>query len=430
MAATRSSRLEVTDRDALLNFFFSILLVPVIYLMIAWYIASLKRDPARTSEYLYLNSLPLSNSHCRSLFLLSVLYRFAWVPIGLLILMLAIGAIAPVFYLVRLNIFMIILYPFLQIVGTTLHLASSLKTGRLHIRDFPAKNSPLIQSWIVIAFGAVPVVCVLLPTVVSGGVFWAVLGGSTLVGTGVVYAYIVVFDRWRAENTVFRRGEIIGNRMGLTYQTCERILSVPFGSRRPNPLLVNKLVRSSRDQSFVSRFLASLLFIVTAFLLAMNNESIHEAVTVLSWIFSIYAFLVVLRIITRCGADEEIPEMIYELPVTRTQFYISLLLPPLAWLTTVALSLAIMVACAGGWFFVAAGLFLRSLLLSLILCLIGVSFAISRYPDWRSALKRFLGWMLIFALCAGMFYEFRIVVAITAAVLSLLPLMGKRLYRV
>ena len=427
--ATGSRLHELPDQEALIDGFFRTVFVPVIVLVIAWYVASLKLNPDRVSEYVFLNSLPLSSSGMHWLFLVSGVSRFPWVPIGMLVLLSALAVVTPAAFLIRLNVLALATYTLSQTAGVTLHLAVSLKRPGGKSASFPAKNSPLIQLGVAMAYAAMPVICILYPGQISGGSFWIVFGVWAFITITLFFISKCVFERWRGTNVILRSINTRDSSPRMSYRAWARVLNTALVPLKSNPLLIRNLVRSSREASVGSRFILALFFVAITFLIAMNNESIQDAVTILSGMFYVYAFFVVMRAMDRLGTDEEPPALIYSMPVTKAQLYLSVFVPLIGWLASIALALAILVILAGGGVALAARFVLMSLLISLAFCAIGVSFAVSGYPRPRDALKRFLGGMLALAVLIVILYEYRAVVMIVAMFLSLLLLLRKRLYR-
>ena len=85
--ATGSRLHRLPDREEIIDVFFRTVFVPIIVLLIAWYIATLKLVRARAREYVFLNSLPLSSSDIHRLFLVSGVCRFPWVPFCMVVLL-------------------------------------------------------------------------------------------------------------------------------------------------------------------------------------------------------------------------------------------------------------------------------------------------------------------------------------------------------
>jgi hypothetical protein len=430
VSGTTGPRLhELPDQEALIDRFFRTIFVPVIVLVVAWYVASLKLDSSRAREYVFLNSLPLSSSGMHWLFIVSDLSRFLWAPVAMLGLLSALALVAPAPFLIRLNVLVFAVYALLQTAGITLHLAVSLKRAGGESASFPAKNSPLIQLGVVMAYAAMPVIWILYPGQISGGSFWMVFGVCAFITATLFFISRSVFERWRGTNVILRSTNSPDGSRRMSYRAWARILNTAFVPLKSNPLLIRNLVRSSREASAGSRFILALFFVAIAFLIAMNNESIQDAVTILSGLFYVYAFFVVMRAMNRLGADDEPPALIYSLPVTRAQLYLSVFVPLIGWLASIALALAILVILAGGGVALAARFVVMSLLMSLVFCAIGVSCAVIGYPRQKDALKCFLGGMLALAVLVVILHKYRAVVMVVAVFLSLLLLLRKRLYR-
>ncbi|MDH3217151.1 MAG: hypothetical protein OEN01_12835 [Candidatus Krumholzibacteria bacterium] len=429
LGATGSRLHKLPDQEAIIDLFLRTVFVPIIVLLIAWYIASLKLAPARASEYVFLNSLPLSSSGMHRLFLVSGVCRFPWVPFGMSVLLSALAMVAPAPFLIRLNIIALAVYTLLQTAGITLHLAVSLKRAAGKSASFPAKNSPLIQLGVVMTYAAMLPIWILYPGQISGGSFWIVLGACALITITLFAVSKRVFERWRGTNVILRSMDARHTSPRMSYGAWARILSTPLVPLRSNALLIRNLVRSSREASVGSRFIPALFFVAISFLIAMNNESIQDAVTILSGMFCLYAFFVVVRGMDWLGADEEPPALIYSMPVTKAQLYLAVFVPVISWLALIALVQAILVILAGGGVVLAARFVLMSLLISVVFCAIGVSSAVSGYPNRKDALKLFLSGMLALAALIVILYKYRLAVMVAVVFLSLLLLLRKRLYR-
>jgi hypothetical protein len=347
----------------------------------------------------------------------------------MLLLLSALAVVAPAPFLIRLNILALAAYTLSQIAGITVHLAVSLKRPGGKSASFPAKYSPAIQLGVVVACVAMPVVWILHPGHISGGSFWIVFGMSALITIALFFISKRAFERWRGTNVILRSINAHDRSPRMGYRAWARILSTALVPFKSNPLLTKNLVRSSRETSAGSRFTLSLFFVAITFLIAMNNDSIQDAVTVLSGIFYVYAFFAVIGTMGRLGADEEPPALIYSMPITKAQLYLSVLVPLVGWLASIALALAILVILAGGGAALAARFVLMSLSISLVYCAIGVSFAVSSYPRPNDALKRFLAGVFTLAVVIVILYKYRAVVMVVAVLCSLLLLLRKRLYR-
>jgi hypothetical protein len=338
------------------------------------------------------------------------------------------AATTPVPFVIRLNVLVLITYPVLQIAAGALQLSLSMRRAGARARGFPARKDPLVQLALVVAYAAMPVVWVINPAQISGRSFWAVAGIVMWAGVAVFFASSFVFAKWRDANVILQSGNKRDKRTRITYRACARIVGV-FQRATPNPLLIKNLVRSGRDEAVVSRSIITFVFVVVAYGIAMNNASMQDAVTVLFWIFSVYAFFVVLTAMNRLGAEDESPTLIHSLPITQAQFYLSMFLPVTGWLASIALVLAVMVVVAGGGMALAARFVMQALLASLILCSIGVSFAVGSYPSREQALTRFLGWMLGLAVLAVIFYKYRALTTVVAILGSLGLLVRTRFYK-
>lgn len=420
---------QLPNREVLIDVFFRTAFVPVIVLLIAWYIASLKHAPARAREYVFLNSLPLSSDDIHQLFLVSGLCGFLWVPFAMAVLLSALAVAAPVSFLIRLIGLMLGAYVLLQIAGITLQLVVSLWRANGKSVRFPDKNSPLIQLVVVMAYAVMPVIWTLYPRQITGESFWVVVVTCALAAIALVAVSRRIFARCHRTNVVLGAMATMGGRSRMGYRVWARVLGAASVSLKSNPLLVRNLVRSTRETAIVPRLVLASFFVALSFLMAMNNESVRDMVAVLSGAFYVYAFFVVVKAMDRVEEEEEPPALIYSLPVTTAQLYLSLFVPTMGWLAAIALVQAILVILAGGGVALAGRFLLKAVLVAAVLCGISASAAVSGYPGRRNVLKRFLACMLVLAVAVVIFYNVWLIAITAVSSLSLLLLLRKRLYR-
>lgn len=420
---------QLPNREVLIDVFFRTAFVPIIVLLIAWYIASLKLASARAREYVFLNSLPLSSDDIHRLFLVSGLCGFLWVPFSMAVLLSALAVAAPVSFLIRLIGLTLGAYVLLQIAAITLQLAVSLWRANGKSVRFPDKNSPLIQLVVVMAYAAMPAIWTLYPQQITGESFWAVMVTCALAAIALVAVSRRIFGRCHRTNVVLGAMTTRDGSSRMGYRVWARVLGTVSVSLKSNPLLVRNMVRSTRETAIVPRLVLASFFVALSFLIAMNNESIRDMVTVLSGAFYVYAFFVVVKAMDRVEEEEEPPALIYSLPVTTAQLYLSVFVPMMGWLVTIALVQAILVILAGGGVALAGRFLLRAVLVAAVLCGISASAAVSGYPGRRNVLKRFLACMLVLAVSVVLFYKVRLIAMAAVSSLSLLLLVRKRLYR-
>jgi len=427
--ATGSRLHRLPDREEIIDVFFRTVFVPIIVLLIAWYIATLKLVRARAREYVFLNSLPLSSSDIHRLFLVSGVCRFPWVPFCMVVLLSALAVVAPASFLIRLIVLALVVYVLLQTAGITLHLAVSLRRADRNTAKFPAVNSPLIQLVVVMAYAAMLVIWILYPGQITVGYFWIVVVACALITIALFAVSKRCFEKWHGTNVILRAMDTRDSNPRMGYKTWARVLNIALVPLKSNPLVIKNLVRYTREASLISRLILALCFIAMSFLVARNNESIQDVVTVLSGMFYLYVFFFVTKEMGRLDADEESPALIYSMPVTRAQLYLSVFAPTIGWLATIALAQSILVILAGGGVVLAARFLLMSLFVALVFCGIGVSAAVSGYPNRRDALKRFLISMLVLAVSVVVLYKFRLFAMVAVASTSLLLPSRKRLYK-
>lgn len=427
--ATGSRLHDLPDEETLIDGFFRIVFVPIVFLAVAWYVASLKLDTARRQEYVFLNSLPLSGRDMHRLFLLSGTSRLWWFPCGVLVLLSTLPRYSPVPFLIRLIIIILAAYLTLQIAGISFHLFISRTRAGQNFSAYPVRSHPLIQLGLTAGIIAVAVVCILHPVQISGRNFWFALGGVALVGTGFFFVSGKIFETWRRSNVILRSTALHAGTTGFGYQSMSRILGGRTIPGMSNPLLLKNVVRSSRQGAFVSRLVLAVLFITVVWLVAMNNDAIGDSVVIVKGMFSLYAFFFVLGMMNRLGSEEEPVALLYSLPVTRAELYLSALVPTIVWLMSILVPLTLLVVIAGGGFKLTVDFVWSSFAVCLLFSVIGVSLAVGHYPRRNEALKRFLGWLLVLAVLITVLYRFRVVVIVVATLLALLPLLRLRLYR-
>ena len=91
-----------------------------------------------------------------------------------------------------------------------------------------------------------------------------------------------------------------------------------------NPLLLKNIIQSGRSKSGVANILSSGIFIAIAYLMAMNNPNLEDAMAVLFVLTVIYILFYGYRLISRMGTDLESTKIIFTLPISTKQFYFSI----------------------------------------------------------------------------------------------------------
>lgn len=412
---------ELPQHDPFNDRFFRAVFPTIIILLIAWYVASVSPAPERRFEHLFLKSLPLTRAEQHRTFMLSEGMRFQWVPPVFILTLLPLLPVSPVAFVVRLGVVSLLAFAALQLLGTVLHLAVaySRKSG-----TFPTRLHPLLQMTSVAAFGVVPSACALFPERISSADYWIVCASLTGVIGLLLFSSRAAFAKWQDANVVLRFHSGSSARYAPNYRAASQRIRALIPFVKPNPLLNAHIALSSTMSTIASQLVRGLVFVAAAYLIAMNNEYLSDAVTILIYAVSIYAFVLV-----QGAKGDAPPEFLWALPIRSLHLYIAMLFPPLLRTLGVTSVLAILVKLAGASTKLAVSFALDAMAVSCVICSIGVGFSLRNYLSRRVGSLAFLVAVAVLALLIAVGYQYRALIAIAAIAITIAVTIRTPMYR-
>ncbi|MCG8607497.1 hypothetical protein MJD09_21255 [bacterium] len=412
------------EMEPFLSLFFREPFVLVVCVAIAWFFSFLKPTPARLEEYRLLISLPISGRTICARFLSQDWRKYAWVPAAGIVLYSGLTSVAPIPHLIRLGVLTVCCFGLFLVLNAVLHYRLAL-TKRGARNPYPKRGQPLIHALTVVTYVSCQLAFVIAPKLAAGHWFWIVFFGLLLATYASVSLVRGLFRKWQIENLAFvRPAQEAGSKK------FRLLITNPFLTFRPvNAWLVKNLVKAKREKNVASLVL-TLMFILSAYLVSMNNRNAHDVATVLLAIMGIYAFLVAFRATNQLAPDEESPDWTYSLPLRMAELYISIFVPMFGWLCLVATSFAVLLFLSEAGLPLAAWFWLKSVLVASAVLSVACAYSVKFYPDMKQSQKRFLYWLVIGIILTAAFYPYRIFVLSLMVFWPFLPFRRIPLYRV
>ena len=407
------------EYDVFLEAFFQEPFVLFVCLQIAWFAASFKTSPSRTREYTMLHSLPIPGESIYFRLLYQDFFRYWWVPAFGVVLHMSLFFVAPFPFLCRLSLLSLCCFAVAVTANTLLHLLPG--------NYYPEKNNPLIYALSITGYALLHLFFIVNAKVMSGYRFLLTVVLLIIFNYSLVIISRKIFSRWQSNNRAYSMRAVSPRADSSTVPLARTNLFLRFP--RTNPLLLKNMVKVAREKSSFSTLL-TLFFIATIYFISMNNELMNDSISVLFVLFCGYAFLFSFRGIDTFSREEEAPEIIHLLPVNKTGVFGAALLPSLVWLTAMSLLFGALVAFSGAEFAAAAQLIGKSLLAGISLLLVAFAFALSCYPDAKTAKKRYLYWALFTTVFSAIFYVYSYIILCCMILAPLFTLRRVHFYRV
>jgi hypothetical protein len=392
---------------------------------VVWFVAALKPNPEKIDELRFLSSLPVTSRQIFIKFITMELLEIVWVPVTLGISFLILLPLATLAFLTRPIILMTLSCLFCITLQTTLNLLVLPNSrARLH---YPVKKNILIQGMIILYFESSLIMHLLIPITWSAWIFWSVGLLLLALTAALLIAANALFGRLLRDNYLALKPRPKTSAEPITRLTrLSRFVNDIF---QKAPLLAKNIVQMQRAKTNASAIILAALFLLSAFLLAMNNRHIEDRINVLFGLMILYVVLYGSAVINRHNAQTESTQLIFTLPVNTKQFYFSLLTPALGWLFAVNTAMTIALISAGADPEQLGIFWIKSIFCSAAILTLASSAAVICYPDTRSAQKRFGYWLLAIIIACTILWSWRFYLTAAAAGLSLLPLRGMRFYR-
>jgi hypothetical protein len=400
--------------------FFKESLPPFIVLMVAWYIALTRRDPGRQLEMQWLFSLPVKNTPLCLSFYFENLFRFIWVWIFTLLLIAILYAVAPLGYLARLVMMMLLLYIILIQLHSLLHLYLSLHRVLSSSHTFPQNSHPFIALLLVLLYCSVLLGMLAMPFCITGKWFAVSVFSALLFITINIFLIKFFLAKWQfihfAQSYRYTHNHSVKLNLPL-----RRLL-------RFNPLLLKRSYQLLRRTGAATLFLTA-LFMALTYLISMNNPRLLEVLYVLYYLLLFYTIFIAFRLLHDHHSASDSKQFLYSLPIRRTDLYFSLWVPAAFLTAVVFLVLVVLVFGVRQALSVSAfAFFSKTWLSAQVLLMAAVHFAMTHYPDHRKVQKRYTYWILLLIVLSALFYPYRFVVAIVLLTISAIPLFRVRFF--
>ncbi len=400
---------------------FEILLI----LHIALFISYLKYSPQRNSEYIFLNSLPVSRNYFSTRFIFHDLIKHLWF-IGLVIIHYSVLiTVSPISHLIRLSFLSFLLYLIMVLSNTILHLYFSAP-GRVTLRTiYPGKYNSVLSAAVIIVAFALNLVFILFPSLASG-IYYLMISTLMLITIYCLHKISEIsFYKWRKSNPVYVKA-----------QTEENVGSHPLKSniiiqffKNINPFIYKNLLRIIRKNKTSSLFLTS-LFLMLNYALAINNTNINDAETILFGFSHLYIFLFVFKSMEVLSPDVESQDIIYSNPVKKLSWILSVFLPVFLWLAVIITILTVLMLVSGGVLNHTIILWLRTILSAACITIIAFNLNAINFPDFKKARKHFLYLLILLMNLAMVQFKVYLILCLVIIGITLLILKSIRLYKV
>ncbi|RMF63992.1 MAG: hypothetical protein D6743_09925 [Calditrichaeota bacterium] len=410
--------LQAVQRELFYGLFFQEAFPFQMVALLAGFIVTLKPSSGRTQEFQLLASLPLSSRVLFARFVLSDLIRLFWIPGLYAVTYLALAKIASVAFVARPVLLAFSSYLLMVVLLDFLH-ATGWVPGAHGAYTLLTRPHPFISALVIVGYGAAQLLFVLGNSRISPVAFALMVAVQILFAALMLRAGGRAFARWQARD--FWAGLATSAETSRLQQPpLARFLGQRWVPGQLRPFLVkNALVTARSGFRYVDLVLGG-MFVGVVYLLAMNNRSLHDVVSVMQGLAILYVLLYCFVAINRLDPDSEPPALLYSLPVSASQLYLSALLPSLAWLGVVISGLATLLLVTGVEALAVLGFWLKVALAAGLFVGLAFNCAVPAYPDTESAKKRFGAWTFVVVLLCATFYAYRIPVTAAMVLLSAL----------
>ncbi len=407
------------DFDHFVGLYFKELFLLQIVVITAWFMAAIKPHPGRFQEYKWLSSLPFSADKTFNRFLLADIIRFSWAPAAISVFYILLLPLSSATFLSR-----PVLWAFLTYLPTCTLIAlfHLFFAGNKNAHDYLQKYNPIIPGLLFPGYLIINVVFVVTSEKTSSLAF-LFIAGAVLGVTALIY-WLSKKRFHNLQNQSFWLKTCTKNLYKTETPTpwIVRILNRWVPSLKNEPLLRKNILQSSRSASAVTQTFLTLVFLSLAYLMAMNNQAISDAVSVLLVILTIYFILYGFTTLNQFLPEVESPLVVYALPVTRMQFYLSVYLPAVSRLLLLNTCISIWLALKTVPISLVSGFWLESCLAVFMWITLSVNVGIANYPHVKQAKKQLTHWNLAIIVLGAIFYKYRLAVALLLLLLSFLPL--------
>jgi len=391
-----------------------------------WFIQSTKPNPSRLDEIKLLGSLPIPTKQIFYQFLYSDYLRFSWFLTFLIITYLALLPYSSLPFLSRPILFLTVFYFFSTTLGLFLNLVVS-SLSQNNKSDGLIKYHPFIQVVILVFYIGIFLLSVLIPTKTSGLIFWAIVLSQFGLMLVLVSFSVRIFIKLHYDNNWFKSFSNVKKQQVSNQLSKFMILRV--NRARRNPLLVKNLIQGWQTSSQISNSILVGGLITVTYFLAMNNEDITDRIAVLFGVTILFLIFFSIKTMQRLDPEIESTKIIFTLPISRFQQYISVLLPALLWSNIIVIALMFLFIVSGSDIQQASLFFGQAVMAAFILVSASVNFSMASYPDIKAAYKKFAYWIISLLIMIAIFYKYRVGVVLFFSLLSFISLIRMNHFR-
>lgn len=396
-------------------------------LLVVWFIVSIKPNLSRLEEFRFLLSLPIEPQSVFSLFYLSDIFRFSWIPILLSVSLLGLFPVSSLAFLSRPILFGVISFLFFLALMSCLQLVICFKSRKFGSANYLTKFDPFIQGAVIIVFEGALLLIMLIPISIPDLGYWVILLALAISSFFLVFAAERLFVKLYAANYWMKASSSSENSGELNDSFLVKIMRKRMVMS--NPLLLKNMIQSRRSRTRFSNLLLTTGFVSAAYLMAMNNQNWDDSISVLLGMNILYIVLFSSATINRFSTEFESTKIIFTLPISRLQFYFSVFIPTLTWVVLVSSVMAFLIVVAGSDLISAVRFWLKSLLAAILLLTIAINCGVANYPNLKISHKHFVYWLLGLIITCALYYKYRIQIAVTTALLSCIPVLKVSLFR-
>lgn len=381
------------DFNLFIGIYFKELLLPQVVILGAWYISTQKANKGRLREYKFLVSLPLNGKQIFTKFFITDLIRYFWIPTAFAFLYFGLLPIASFRFLARPILFAYVFYIFIHSLIIYSHLLIATKPKTSKSFNYIIKFNPIIIVFSCIFFEV--------------GQLFSLFAAKDLSPihfalTNLVTFTLSIFLVWRAGGLFLKLYESNfwykswGVEKGkITEPRSIKIFSNWINSNVKNPFLFKNLVLFFRSNSKLINGGITFVFFGVAYLLAMNNITHEDILSVLLAFTVIYILLYNVVVLNRLNQNEESLKILFSFPTTKSGLYFSLFIPISSWLITVVSLLTFWLGLKGVAVSYLFSFWLKSYFAIIVALVISLNCGLGNYPDVKVTKNRYFMWLFM-----------------------------------
>lgn len=389
------------------------------FILLAWFIQSIKPMPARIDEYKLLISLPISPKQIFVRFIISDFVRSSWVLFLLSTTFLSLLPFSSFSFLSRPVLLSAILCLLNLSVSIFLNILLSIK-GQNRKSSYLSKLNIFVQSVIFLVHNGCLLFTILIPLQASDLLFWIIVFIQFIVIFVLIILSAKQFSKIQQNNGWLKLPSFINDLDRSLKLSKFKIYWISKCKR--NPLLVKNMIQGWRSNSLVSNYILVGFFIIISYSLAMNNDDISDRILILLGLIVLFLLFFSLVTMQRLNPELESTKIIFLLPINRFHQYVSILLPPLFVSLLISCSMCCFILIWSGDFLVSLDFLSNTFFAIFVILTAAVNFNLSSYPDNNSAIKKYIYWAVTMLISIAIFYKFRVLVISLFSIISFMAI--------